>query len=45
MNVLEDVSVWAACVLFNFILSKNKGFQSGSLLKMNFSSLSMEEFC
>ena len=47
MNVLEDYIiflVWAAWVLI-FILSKNKGFQSGALLKMTISFPSMEEFC
>ena len=47
MNVLEDYIiflVWAAWVLI-FILSKNKGFQSGALLKMPTSFPSMEEFC
>ena len=46
MNVLEDYIiflVWAAWVLF-FILSKNKVFQSGSLLKIPTSFPSMEEF-
>ena len=31
-------------VLFNFILNKNKDFQSGALLKIPLSSPSMEEF-
>ena len=47
MNVLEDYIiflVWAAWILI-FILSKNKGFQSGALLKMPISFPSMEEFC
>ena len=42
MNLREVVFVWGAWVLFN--LSKNKGFQSGTLLKIPTLSPSMEEF-
>ena len=47
MNVLKDYIiffVWAVWI-FIFILSKNKGFQSGALQKMATSFPSMEEFC
>ena len=36
--------IWASWALVNFILGKNKGFQSGTLLKMPPSTPSMEEF-
>ena len=47
MNVLEDLIifvVWEAWVLI-FILSKNKGFQSGALLKLPNLVPPMEKFC
>ena len=47
-NVLEDVFVWAAWVLFSFYLKqkqRSKTGQSGTLLKMPTSSPSVEEFC
>ena len=49
MNMLENITLYSLFeqpeFCLNFILSKNKDFQSGALLKMPPSSPSMGKIC